>query len=72
MTEQPHCPKCGTQLPAEAPAGLCPKCLVQAGLESEPGPHFKPAAAVSSAAFTGFEPMSVESLAGKFPRLEIL
>ena len=72
MTEQPHCPKCGTQLPADAPAGLCPKCLVQAGLESEPPPHSMPAATMPSPAISGFEPLSVESLAGKFPQLEIL
>ena len=72
MTEQPHCPRCGTQLPADAPAGLCPKCLVQAGLESEPPPHSMPAATMPSPASSGFEPLSVESLAGKFPQLEIL
>ena len=72
MTEQPHCPKCGIPLPADAPAGLCPKCLVQAGLESEPRPHPMPAATMPSPAFFGFEPLSVERLAGKFPQLEIL
>src|SRR4051794_32092960 len=72
MTEQPHCPKCGTHLPADAPAGLCPKCLVQAGLESGPPPHPMPAPTMPSPAMAGFEPLSVESLAGKFPQLEIL
>ena len=72
MTKQPQCPKCGTQLPADAPAGLCPKCLVQAGLESEPGPHSMPAATMRSPAFSRFEPLSVENLASKFPQLEIL
>ena len=28
-----NCPDCGSPLPAEAPEGLCPKCLLQAGLE---------------------------------------
>src|SRR6185436_9034910 len=34
MPELLHCPKCGASLPDDAPAGLCPKCLVQAGFES--------------------------------------
>ena len=72
MSDQAHCPKCGTQLPADAPAGLCPKCLVQAGLESEPSPQANPAATMASPASSRFEPLSVESLAGKFPQLEIL
>ena len=33
MTNHEICPKCGAVLPASAPAGLCPKCLMQAGLE---------------------------------------
>ena len=27
------CPQCGAQLPDDAPAGLCPKCLVKAGFD---------------------------------------
>ncbi|HUE70320.1 MAG TPA: serine/threonine-protein kinase, partial [Pirellulaceae bacterium] len=72
MSAQAHCPKCGMQLPADAPAGLCPKCLVQAGLESEPRPQPKPAATISSPASSRFEPAAVTDLADKFPQLEIL
>ncbi|MBC7855827.1 MAG: serine/threonine protein kinase [Pirellulaceae bacterium] len=72
MTEQPHCPKCGTPLPAHAPAGLCPQCLIRAGLESELQPQSGPAATIPSPATARFEPLSVERLAGKFPQLEIL
>ena len=31
MTE--NCPECGVALPPDAPAGVCPKCLLQAGME---------------------------------------
>src|SRR5688572_26347208 len=72
MAEPAQCPKCGFQLPADAPAGLCPKCLMQAGLESEPQPQPNPAPTVSSPASHGFVPPSVEELAGKLPQLEIL
>jgi hypothetical protein len=30
------CPKCGAALPADAPAGLCPKCRLNRRLESSP------------------------------------
>ncbi len=35
MTQPPRCPKCGAALPAQAPAGVCPKCLLQAGMPYE-------------------------------------
>lgn len=35
MSDQPACTNCGTLLPEDAPAGLCPQCLVRAGLEQE-------------------------------------
>ena len=31
-----HCAKCGTDLAADAPAGLCPACLLEEGLETPP------------------------------------
>lgn len=38
MTDSKNCPQCGSPLPADSPAGMCPKCLLAAGLgeESEP------------------------------------
>src|SRR6516164_6238289 len=41
-----QCPGCGTALPADAPEGLCPRCLLQAGLQ----PPTTPPAAVEEAA----------------------
>jgi hypothetical protein len=32
MTEKRVYPKCGNELPSNAPAGVCPRCLLQAGL----------------------------------------
>lgn len=35
--KQPRkCPRCGTELPAGLPAEFCPKCLLEAGLKTEP------------------------------------
>ena len=35
MAETKTCPKCGAELSPDAPAGICPKCLMQAGLGSQ-------------------------------------
>ena len=32
MNTAATCPKCGAVVPADAPAGLCPQCLLDAGL----------------------------------------
>src|SRR5688572_23637594 len=37
MAECKTCSKCQTELPANAPAGVCPKCLLQAGLGEPAG-----------------------------------
>jgi tRNA A-37 threonylcarbamoyl transferase component Bud32 len=56
-----HCPKCGGALPAEAPEGLCPKCLLQQiSMPTEGGPETKN------------PPPTREELAHAFPNLEIL
>src|SRR5947209_8399550 len=57
------CPKCGVPIPAEAPQGLCPKCLLlQASIPTETG---KDAPSPSP-------PPTREELATAFPQLEIL
>ena len=59
--------------PEDAPAGLCPKCLVQAGFESEePGEAGNCSRPATSPASSRFEPPAVEELAARFPQLEIL
>jgi len=35
MTQTTICPQCGAVLPANAPAGICPKCLMAAGFERD-------------------------------------
>jgi eukaryotic-like serine/threonine-protein kinase len=57
------CPKCASPLPPDAPSGVCPKCLLNAGFESQsdlgPGPT------------RGFTPPDTKQLAKHFPQLEI-
>ncbi len=73
--QPPACPKCGTALPPEAPAGLCPKCLMQVGLGSQAevagaDPAGEPTAPSPSEG--RFVPPGPEELAPRFPQLEIL
>ncbi len=58
MSDQRNCPKCHEPLPPHAPAGICPKCLLQAGFPSEP-------------VTAGFIPPDPAALAAHFPDLEI-
>ena len=35
MANKDLCPQCGSQLPANAPRGICPRCLMEAGLPED-------------------------------------
>jgi tRNA A-37 threonylcarbamoyl transferase component Bud32 len=63
ISDPKRCPKCGGPIPAEAPQGLCPKCLLQqVCIPTEAGEN----ASAKSA------PPTREELAAAFPQLEIL
>ena len=67
METMPLCQNCGRPLAANAPKGLCPECLLKAGLATETNPQpGQPGAAHR------FVPPPIEELAGKFPQLQIL
>src|SRR5689334_20068836 len=83
MTEIRQCPHCGAELPADAPEGVCPRCVLQMALGSAPAVVGSGAAADASRATPdaarqatvvggSFVPPSVEELANLFPQLEIL
>ena len=59
----PRCPRCQAALSADAPAGLCPACLVSA--------HFGTEAEATEPATTAPAP-SLDDIAPHFPQLEIL
>jgi serine/threonine protein kinase len=63
MPDGNKCPQCGVPLPANAPAGLCPACLLKAGAATD---------TVTDGKQPPFQPPSVAELAAKFPQLEIL
>jgi predicted Ser/Thr protein kinase len=59
------CPSCGKALPAGAPQGLCPECLIKSGFKTGTAPD-------GSGAARGFTAPAVEELRPLFPQLEIL
>ena len=43
------CPECGKPLPIDSPQGLCPRCLLNRGLESEDMDGFELVSALRAA-----------------------
>ncbi|HEY3392525.1 MAG TPA: protein kinase, partial [Lacipirellulaceae bacterium] len=75
MSQQNRCPECGAELPSGTLGGLCPKCLLAAGLESraEAGPAAGSGSEAPTTPHSGtFVPPDAASLAAHFPQLEIL
>ena len=70
MTDTRQCQTCGAPLPDDAPAGLCPTCLVKAGLESA-APAEPPGDHTATTSGPRFEPPSIDTLTTLFPQLEI-
>jgi predicted Ser/Thr protein kinase len=67
-----HCPECGGSLPADAPEGLCPQCLLK-GVISSAYDAVKSAPAEATAAYAGpTTAPTVAELTPLFPQLEIL
>lgn len=63
MPEGTPCPRCGTPLPGGGLAGLCPACLLEAGVAAD---------TVTEARGPSFTPPTVSELAPLFPQLEVL
>ena len=60
----PLCPQCGAPLPASAPAGLCPNCLMALNLKTE--------TVLTDDAPAAQPPLPPEQIAPHFPQVEIL
>ncbi|MDR3459450.1 MAG: protein kinase [Verrucomicrobiae bacterium] len=65
MSNLIKCPQCGATLPENAPAGLCPNCLMALNLKTE-------TLFTDDAPVTQQPPLPVEQIAPHFPQLEIL
>lgn len=75
MTDALTCPQCDAELPSNAPAGICPRCLMQAALadssDANHGGHDSPYAETTPQP-QSFLPPEIRVLADQFPHLEIL
>ena len=74
MSSPRSCPVCGTPLLADTPEGLCPACLLKAGLATQaPPPADSPTLQPPGSSPTkGPKSPSVAEVAQLFPQLEIL
>src|SRR5437667_8257620 len=85
MTDTHRCPSCHAEIPADASHGLCPKCLIEAGVRAESqvttrseepaagAPIAQPEVAATRVTPPGsFTPLPIDELARRFPQLEIL
>ncbi len=78
MAEERNCPKCRGELPANAPKGLCPQCLLKAGMQvgsevrGDGSSEIDPGVPGNSTPPSGFTPPEPKELAEKFPQLEII
>ncbi len=67
------CPQCRATYPIEAPPGLCPRCLLKAGLYDSGERSLESVAPTTpNVAKQAFAPPTVDELGGCFPQLEIL
>ena len=71
MSAAKRCPQCQAEIPAGAPEGLCPQCLLQAGLQPQTGEE-EPNTAAFSSSGSAFVPPTPATLQSAFPQLEIL
>ena len=71
MNELRRCPQCDAEIPNNSPIGLCPRCLLKVGADSQSA-AIEPGPTKLTPPSTGFVPPTVEELAPLFPQLEIL
>ncbi len=78
MAEESKCRQCGGELPANAPGGVCPKCVMKLGLPTGAEPDKSPihdnqsAAPTSDTPPSSFVPPEPAELAEKLPGIEII
>jgi predicted Ser/Thr protein kinase len=77
MAEERSCPECGTELPANAPEGLCPRCLMESARQETKQTGNADSEVASDVPTSNtppgkFVPPKPDELAGQFPHLEII
>ena len=71
MADDNKCPQCGSDMPPNAPQGVCPQCLMKLGLPTGAAGS-QNAVPTSATPPGGFVPPQPEALADQFPQLEII
>jgi serine/threonine protein kinase len=66
METERICPSCNKPLPPDVPLGLCPECLMKAGLNTGAEPEG------GGSTGTGFVPPPLAEIARLFPQIEVL
>jgi len=69
---RPRCSQCGTPLAPDAPLGLCPKCVLKVGADSQEATRTSADTPHEVRGAVPFVPPRPEDLAPRFPQLEIL
>ena len=72
MPEALRCPGCGAGLPADAPEGLCPGCLLNEAMQGGSGSGDGPGTTTPHSPGSAFVPPRPEDLAPHFPQLEVI
>ena len=72
MSDKMLCPDCGSEIPANAPAGQCPKCMLNAGFETGELNSAVERENEPTVNQSGFTAPSPEALARFFPQFEIV
>lgn len=72
MSDTNVCPDCGAGIPASAPAGQCPQCMIKAGFASDEPLQSQFAETASAGNLSDFEPPAIEQLAELFSQIEVL
>jgi len=69
MANEQQCPQCGAWLPADAPQGVCPRCVMGLGMAE---PNDEPDVTQTQSPAGSFHPPKPGQLASHFPQLDIL
>ncbi len=72
MPEALRCPGCGAGLPADAPEGLCPGCLLNEAMQGGSGSGGRLSTTTPHSPGSAFVPPRPQDLAPHFPQLEVI
>lgn len=72
MDQTTKCPTCGAEIQADAPAGLCPQCLLLAGLNGANNQAQNASRNPTTARANTFMPPAIEEISQLLPQFELI